>query len=142
MAEWKFKTEAELVAAGYKRRNEAVCKGRHCGRKIWWWTTPDKRDDGKRKVIALDPDLQPHFLACPDSESFRTGQARSEKPPAGTPIRTFAEALKALARDQQAQAAISCINSLLVAKGVYSRAEFEQRFVEWAEKRRQGANNT
>lgn len=142
MGEWKFKTEAELVAAGYKCRNQTTCKGPHCGRKIWWWTTAEKRDDGKRKVVALDADLQPHWRSCPDSESFRKGQARPEQPPANDPIRSFADALKSLARDQQAQAAIYCINSLLVAKGVYTRAEFEQRFVEWAEKHPQGGNNS
>jgi hypothetical protein len=44
----------------------------------------------------------------------------------------FQDALKALSREERFMATVSAMNSLLISKGVYSSAEFEKIFVEWA----------
>lgn len=45
---------------------------------------------------------------------------------------TFEKALDALSREERFMATVSAMNSLLVKKGVYSSAEFQEIFVEWA----------
>ena len=47
---------------------------------------------------------------------------------------SFEEALESLSRDERFKAAVYAMNSLLIQKGVYSRAEFERMFAEWAQK--------
>jgi len=47
---------------------------------------------------------------------------------------TFDEALEKLNRDERFQATVYAINTILQLKGVYSPAEFEQRFMEWVGK--------
>lgn len=49
---------------------------------------------------------------------------------------SFQECLGILSRDERLMAAVSAMNTLLIQKGVYSAAEFEGLFVEWAEKQR------
>ncbi len=50
---------------------------------------------------------------------------------------SFQEALECLSRDERFKATVYAMNSLLIEKGVYSAAEFEKLFSEWAEKQRQ-----
>ena len=45
---------------------------------------------------------------------------------------SFEDALDALSREERFMATVSAMNSLLVKKGIYSTAEFQQVFVEWA----------
>jgi hypothetical protein len=49
---------------------------------------------------------------------------------------SFQEALDTLSRDERFKATVYAMNSLLIQKGVYSPAEFEKLFTEWAEKQR------
>ena len=50
---------------------------------------------------------------------------------------SFQEALDTLSRDERFKATVYAMNSLLIQKGVYSSAEFERVFTEWAEKQRE-----
>ena len=50
---------------------------------------------------------------------------------------SFQEALDTLSRDERFKATVYAMNSLLIQKGVYSPAEFEKLFSEWAEKQRE-----
>jgi hypothetical protein len=50
---------------------------------------------------------------------------------------SFQEALESLSRDERFKATVYAMNSLLIEKGVYSAAEFEKLFSEWADKQRQ-----
>jgi hypothetical protein len=50
---------------------------------------------------------------------------------------SFQEALESLSRDERFKATVYAMNSLLIQKGVYSAAEFEKLFREWADKQRQ-----
>jgi hypothetical protein len=45
---------------------------------------------------------------------------------------SFEDALELLSRDERFMATVSTMNSLLVKKGIYSTAEFQEIFVEWA----------
>jgi hypothetical protein len=45
---------------------------------------------------------------------------------------TFEEALDALSREERFMGTVSAMNSLLVKKGVYTTAEFQEIFVAWA----------
>jgi hypothetical protein len=45
---------------------------------------------------------------------------------------SFEEALEALSREERFMGTVSAMNSLLVKKGIYSTAEFERIFVDWA----------
>lgn len=66
MAEWKYKTDGDLRAAGYKFDSKGKCKGPNCQAEIEWWRTP------KLKTIPLDPGtMQPHWSTCLDVETFR-----------------------------------------------------------------------
>ena len=49
---------------------------------------------------------------------------------------SFHEAVEVLSRDERFKATVYAMNSLLIQKGVYAREEFEQMFMEWAEKQR------
>ncbi|MFB3923403.1 MAG: hypothetical protein ACE145_16910 [Terriglobia bacterium] len=49
---------------------------------------------------------------------------------------SFQEAIETLSRDERFKATVYAMNSLLIQKGVYSRAEFEKLFREWAEKQK------
>ena len=51
---------------------------------------------------------------------------------------SFQEALDSLSRDERFRATVYAMNTLLVQKGVYSPAEFEKLFSEWAAKQREG----
>lgn len=66
MASWPYKTDYELMKAGYKFDKKGKCRGENCQAEIEWWTTP------KLKAIPIDPGtMQPHWATCPDRESFR-----------------------------------------------------------------------
>lgn len=45
---------------------------------------------------------------------------------------TFEDALEALSREERFMGTVSAMNSLLVKKGIYTSAEFQEIFVEWA----------
>jgi hypothetical protein len=45
---------------------------------------------------------------------------------------SFEDALAALSREERFMGTVSAMNSLLVKKGIYSTAEFQEIFVEWA----------
>lgn len=47
---------------------------------------------------------------------------------------SFEEALQVASRDQGFKATVYAMNTLLMHKGIYTRAEFEAVFVEWVEK--------
>jgi hypothetical protein len=47
---------------------------------------------------------------------------------------SFEEALKIASRDEGFKATVYAMNTLLIHKGIYTRAEFETVFVEWVEK--------
>jgi len=45
---------------------------------------------------------------------------------------TFEDALEALSREERFMGTVSAMNSLLVKKGIYTTAEFQEIFVGWA----------
>jgi len=45
---------------------------------------------------------------------------------------SFEAAIEALSREERFMGTVSAMNSLLVKKGIYSTAEFQELFVEWA----------
>ena len=45
---------------------------------------------------------------------------------------SFEDALEALSREERFMGTVSAMNSLLVKKGIYSTAEFQEIFIEWA----------
>ena len=47
---------------------------------------------------------------------------------------SFEEALQVASRDEGFKATVYAMNTLLIHKGIYTRAEFERVFVEWVEK--------
>ncbi len=47
---------------------------------------------------------------------------------------SFEEALQIASRDEGFKATVYAMNTLLIHKGIYTRAEFEAVFVEWVEK--------
>jgi len=53
---------------------------------------------------------------------------------------SYEKALDLLSRDDRFKATIYAMNTLLIHKGVYTKEEFQQLFVEWASK--QGRNST
>lgn len=56
---------------------------------------------------------------------------------------SFDEALNTASRDDAFKATVYAMNTLLIAKGVYTQEEFETLFVEWVgkEQRRTRATN-
>ncbi len=47
---------------------------------------------------------------------------------------SFEDALSIASRDEGFKATVYAMNTLLIHKGVYTREEFEQVFVEWVQK--------
>jgi hypothetical protein len=47
---------------------------------------------------------------------------------------SFDEAIQLASREERFMATVYAMNTLLIEKGVYSKAEFEARFVEWMKK--------
>ena len=47
---------------------------------------------------------------------------------------SFEKAMEIMGRDERFMATVYAMNSLLIHKGIYTSTEFEQLFVEWAEK--------
>jgi hypothetical protein len=47
---------------------------------------------------------------------------------------SFDEAIELASRDERFMATVYCMNTLLIHKGVYTQAEFEELFVEWMKK--------
>jgi hypothetical protein len=47
---------------------------------------------------------------------------------------SFEEALEIASRDERFKATVYAMNTLLIQKGVYTREEFQQLFVEWVAK--------
>ena len=47
---------------------------------------------------------------------------------------SFEDALGIASRDEGFKATVYAMNTLLIHKGVYTREEFEQTFVEWVQK--------
>ncbi len=67
---WNFKTDTELVAAGYKFVKKGKCRGESCGAELEWWETP------RGKLMPIDPGtMQPHWIS-PDREKFLTLTAK------------------------------------------------------------------
>ncbi len=63
----------------------------------------------------------------------------TEKPPYtqvpdGKTLISFEEAMNVLSRDERFKATVYAMNTLLVEKGIYSPAEFEFQFRQWAQK--------
>lgn len=50
---------------------------------------------------------------------------------------SFDDAIALASRDEQFMATVYAMNTLLIHKGVYTKEEFEQLFVEWMNKERQ-----
>jgi hypothetical protein len=46
---------------------------------------------------------------------------------------TIQEAVDVLSREERFMATVAAMNTLLIGKGVYSQAEFDQIFCRWAE---------
>jgi len=44
---------------------------------------------------------------------------------------TFHEAVELASREERFRATVYAMNTLLIEKGIYSKGEFEARFVEW-----------
>lgn len=60
---------------------------------------------------------------------------------------SFDEAIELASRDQRFMATVYAMNTLLIQKGIYTKKEFEQLFVEWItkedqKKRRSGVEST
>lgn len=54
---------------------------------------------------------------------------------------SFDEALDVASRDERFMATVYAMNTLLIDKGIYTRAEFEELFVEWVTRdQRKNAN--
>jgi hypothetical protein len=64
MAEWKYKTQDDLRAAGYTFKNETRCIP--CETTIEWWRTPA----GKFMPLNYHT-AQPHWITCKDPNRFR-----------------------------------------------------------------------
>jgi len=47
---------------------------------------------------------------------------------------SFEEAMQVASRDERFMATVYAMNSLLIDKGIYTKSEFEQLFVEWVAK--------
>lgn len=56
--------------------------------------------------------------------------------PAGKTLISYEEAIDTLSADERFRATVYAMNTLLVQKGVYSPAEFEFQFRQWAQKHR------
>ena len=46
---------------------------------------------------------------------------------------TIREAVELLSREERFMATVAAMNTLLIAKGVYKQAEFDEIFCQWAE---------
>jgi hypothetical protein len=49
---------------------------------------------------------------------------------------SFDEAIQLATRDERFMATVYAMNTLLIDKGVYTKSEFEDLFVEWRKKQR------
>jgi len=47
---------------------------------------------------------------------------------------SFDEAIEVASRDERFMATVYAMNTLLIHKGIYTKAEFEDLFVEWVKK--------
>ncbi len=47
---------------------------------------------------------------------------------------SFDQAIETLSRDERFKATVYAMNTLLIQKNVYSQQEFEELFVQWAQK--------
>ena len=47
---------------------------------------------------------------------------------------SFDEAIRLASRDERFMATVYAMNTLLIHKGIYTQAEFEELFVEWVKK--------
>jgi hypothetical protein len=47
---------------------------------------------------------------------------------------SFGEAMELMSKDDRFKATVYAMNTLLIHKGIYTQAEFEHLFVEWAAK--------
>lgn len=54
----------------------------------------------------------------------------------GKTLISYEDALNSLSTDQRFRATVYAMNTLLVQKGIYSPAEFEFQFRQWAQKHR------
>ncbi|HUJ30449.1 MAG TPA: hypothetical protein VLY23_04165 [Candidatus Acidoferrum sp.] len=58
---------------------------------------------------------------------------------------SFDEAIERASRDERFMATVYAMNTLLIHKGIYTKREFEQLFVEWVtkedRKKSQGVNS-
>jgi len=46
---------------------------------------------------------------------------------------TIQEAIRVLSREERFMATVAAMNTLLVSKGIYKQAEFDEIFCDWAE---------
>lgn len=67
-------TDATLLAMGYERRGNGVCRGADCHRPIIWYFNPNKRwepfeyDLQSREPFATRQ-LTPHYATCPTAKA-------------------------------------------------------------------------
>jgi len=62
--------------------------------------------------------------------------ARERGVPEGQSLISYEEALEILSRDERFKATVYAMNSLLVAKGIYSPEEFEFQYRQYAQNHR------
>lgn len=68
---WRYSSESELVAAGYRWNRFLRCEVPGCGQQIHLYTKPDR--SGRVAVNARD--YQPHRSTCTDPEYFQRRKA-------------------------------------------------------------------
>jgi hypothetical protein len=96
-SEWKYRTDEELVAAGFTFSEHTRCsvpvpnrRPYECGKRISIYITP-RREDGSRKRMALDAQtLQPHRRDCADPEYFERLRAEKEQQKKSKRVQTSA----------------------------------------------------
>jgi hypothetical protein len=55
---------------------------------------------------------------------------------------SFDDAMELASRDERFMATVYAMNTLLIHKGIYTKKEFEQLFVEWMSKEQRKKANT
>jgi hypothetical protein len=97
MANWNFKSDAEMNAAGYHFSRCGFCRG--CAANIEWWRTPQnkmmpldraQRDRNNNAGAVDDAAPQPHWVRCTARDQFR--RERAARPaPSGEPAEASPE---------------------------------------------------
>lgn len=55
---------------------------------------------------------------------------------------SYEKALELLSRDDRFKATVYAMNTLMIHKGIYTQEEFQQMFVEWAQKQQNSTSNS